>query len=124
LIITAALTIAVGGSLATDSSTEAYWQTYNTQQAQLLVNLAGGPKVFFDSKRDNLHYILIKPLNYDPKKKYPLVVCLPYGGYEVASAELLIVDTNRQLYPAFIFVPYCLQDTGGEAFQIPATEIH
>jgi len=111
-IITFVFTVLSGASLASENSTEVYWQHYNAQQAQLLVNLAGGPKVFFDSKRDSLHYLLIKPLDFNPKKKYPLVVCLPYGGYEAAAAELLTVDTNRRLYPAFIFVPYCLQGTG------------
>jgi len=105
-------TIALGVLLASQSYTHSYWRDYNAEKAQQLVKLAGGAKTFTDSKGNSLHYILIKPLNYDPQKKYPLVVSLPYGGYEASAAEALSTDVNRKAYPAFIFVPYCPEGEG------------
>ncbi|CAN5283023.1 hypothetical protein BH09BAC6_BH09BAC6_06600 [soil metagenome] len=79
-------------------------------------------RTFVNGKGDTLFYRLLKPLNYDPKKKYPLVVCLPYGGQPgtdkirqiegAAAAELLTTDSNRKKYPAFIFVPNCPNGSG------------
>lgn len=110
-IVAFALTIALGTSLLSDSHMSSYWRNYNTEQAQQLVKLAGGPRTFTDSKGNSLHYLLIRPQQYDPQKKYPLVVSLPYGGYEASAAELLSTD-RRSEYSAFLFVPYCPQGKG------------
>lgn len=99
-------------SIAGESSLTLYWEKYNAAQAQQLVELAGGAKTYVNSKNDSLHYILIKPMDYDQKKKYPLVVCLPYGGYEASAAEFLSNDTNRVKHRAFIFVPNCPAGSG------------
>jgi len=106
-----AFTIAMGTSLLYDSHMSLYWRNYNAEQARQLVKLAGGPRTFTDSKGNSLHYLLIRPQQYDPQKKYPLVVSLPYGGYEASAAELLSTD-KRGEYPAFIFVPYCPEGKG------------
>jgi hypothetical protein len=111
-VIAFIFTIVFGTLLLSQSSTQLYWQNYNAQQAQQLVKLAGGAKTFVDSKGNSLHYILIKPLNYDRQKKYPIVVSLPYGGYEASAAEALSTDVNRKQYPAFILVPYCPDGEG------------
>ncbi|MGI4020195.1 MAG: dienelactone hydrolase family protein [Janthinobacterium lividum] len=106
------LIVVMGTLLVGESSSTLYWQKHNAQQAQQMVELAGGTKTYVNSKNDSLHYILIKPMDYDPKKKYPLVVCLPYAGYEASAAELLSNDTNRIKYQAFIFVPECPPGSG------------
>jgi hypothetical protein len=111
-IIAFAFTIAMGTSLVSESYTQLFWQNFNAERAQQMVKLAGGAKTFVDSKRESLHYILIKPQDYDRQKKYPLVVCLPYGGYEAGAAELLSTGISRTTYPAFIFVPYCPEGEG------------
>jgi predicted peptidase len=79
-------------------------------------------RVFVNSKGDTLLYRLLKPLNYDPQKKYPLLVSLPYGGQPgtdkirqvegAGAAELLSTEANRIEYPAFIFVPNCPPGSG------------
>lgn len=105
-------TIITGILLFGESSSQLTWRRYNAEQARQLVTLAGGVQTFVDSRGDSLHYILIKPYNYDKQKKYPLVVCLPYGGYEAGAAESLSTGLNRSTYPAFIFVPYCPDGLG------------
>ena len=115
--------IAIGTLLDKKSSSQLEWRESNARQAQQLVNLAGGARTFVDSEGDSLHYILIKPQKYDPQKKYPLVVCLPYGGYEASAAEALSTGMDRYTYPAFIFVPYCPEGLGwGGIFGTPSLE--
>lgn len=104
-------TIAIGTSLAHESGSQMDWRNYNAEQAQQLVKLAGGGRTFVDSEGNSLHYLLIKPQNYDRRKKYPLVVCLPYGGYEASAAEAL-TGIDGSTYPAFVFVPYCPEGAG------------
>ncbi|MDB4919155.1 MAG: peptidase-like protein [Mucilaginibacter sp.] len=105
-------TITTGKLLVNESDSQYDWRKDTAVQAQRLVWLAGGARTFVDSEGDSLHYLLIKPQNYDKQKKYPLVVCLPYGGYEAGAAELLSTDGRRSTYPAFIFVPYCPEGEG------------
>ena len=108
--------IAIGTLLVKESkesnSQELVWRADNAKRAQQLVNLAGGARTFVDSRGDSLHYILIKPQKYDLQKKYPLVLCLPYGGYEASAAEALSTGMDRYEYPAYIFVPYCPEGAG------------
>jgi len=37
-------------------------------------------RTYVSNPGDTLRYRLMKPIDYDPKKKYPLVVCLHHGG--------------------------------------------
>jgi predicted peptidase len=111
-IIAFLVTATLGALFINDGYLKSYWQKYSAEQAQQLIKLAGGAHTFVDSKNDSLHYILIKPQGYDASKKYPLVVCLPYGGYVAPAAELLTTGLNRRTYPVFIFVPYCAEGTG------------
>jgi hypothetical protein len=79
-------------------------------------------RIFTNNKGNTLLYRLLKPLDYDPTKKYPLVVSLPYGGMPATdmikqiegavAAELLSTDVNRKKYPAFIFIPHCPPGSG------------
>jgi hypothetical protein len=87
-----------------------YWAKRNAERADELVQKSE-ERSLVNIKGDSLRYILMKPLNYDPQQKYPLVVCLPYGGYEAPAAQLLSSDVNREKYPAFLFVPYSPQGT-------------
>ncbi|MEO6719616.1 MAG: hypothetical protein ABIN67_04580 [Ferruginibacter sp.] len=115
--------IAFGTLLVKKNASQLVWRDDNAQRAQQLVNLAGGARTFVDSEGDSLHYILIKPQKYDPQKKYPLVVCLPYGGYEASAAEALSTGMDRYTYPAYIFVPYCPEGLGwGGIFGTPSLE--
>ncbi len=71
-------------------------------------------RTFVGTDGDTLKYQLIKPLDFDPDKKYPMVVCLPYsGGVEGAPpAKLLLTEANRKKYPSFLFVPFCPNGSG------------
>lgn len=84
--------------------------------------------IYYDSKGDSLNYRLLKPLDYDSTKKYPIVVSLHGGsgwGTDNASqvegswsAQLLSKDENRKKYPHFLFVPQCAPGTswGGQTY--------
>ncbi|MDB5159507.1 MAG: peptidase-like protein, partial [Mucilaginibacter sp.] len=97
------------------------WGNRNFESAEKLYHLMEG-RTFVNNKGDTLFYRLLKPLNYDPHKKYPLVVSLPYGGQPgtdkirqtegAVAAELLATDENRKKYPAFILVPNCPVGSG------------
>lgn len=75
-------------------------------------------RTYVSAEGDAMPYRLLLPVNYDEKKKYPLVVCLHHGGagfgtdnlMQLAAAEpaqLLSKEGNRSNYPAFILVPQC-----------------
>jgi pimeloyl-ACP methyl ester carboxylesterase len=74
------------------------------------------PRTFVNATGQKLLYRLKKPIDFDPEKKYPLVVILHHGGLhgndnvrQVTSepAPLLSSFENRTKYPAFLFVPQC-----------------
>ncbi|MVM37754.1 peptidase [Spirosoma sp. HMF3257] len=75
---------------------------------------------YISSQGDTLQYRLLKPIAYDPKKQYPLVVALPYTCWSdntrqidaCPMAKWLATDKNRRKYPAFVFVPRCPPHTG------------
>lgn len=80
-------------------------------------------RIFVNDKGKSLPYRLMKPLNYDPTKRYPLAVCLHHGGgngteniIQIETSEFaqtLAEPENREKYPAFIFVP---QSPPGSSF--------
>ncbi|WP_285058442.1 hypothetical protein [Pedobacter ginsengisoli] len=100
---------------------QAYWGKRNFESTKALARLFEA-RTYVNSKGDTLRYRLLKPLNYDSKKRYPLVVSLPYGGQPgtdtirqiegAAAAEILSTESNRIKYPAFIFVPNCPAGSG------------
>jgi hypothetical protein len=112
VVIAFMVMVTLGTLLISDCYEKRYWQNFNAEKAQQMVKLAGGEQTFVDSKGASLHYILLKPYNYNPQKKYPLVVCLPYGSYQAGAAEVLSAGVCRTSYPAFIFVPYCPEGEG------------
>lgn len=73
---------------------------------------------FVDKSGDSLGYRLLKPLDYDSTKQYPLIVCLHHGGahgkdnirqLSADPAPFLMEQGNRTRYPSFIFMPQCPQ---------------
>lgn len=66
---------------------------------------------------ESMHYRLLRPIDYDSTRKYPLAVCLHGGaGWGTDNvkqfdgsleAQILCTDENRKKYPAFVFVPQC-----------------
>jgi hypothetical protein len=102
------------GIMMTDAATGTYrWQKSLSIQAEEWNKLFES-RTYTNEKGDELHYQLLKPLNFNPQEKYPIVVCLPYGdGVKGApAAQILLKDFNRQKYPAYIFVPYGPQGSG------------
>jgi predicted peptidase len=65
--------------------------------------------------KDTLPYRLLKPLNYDKNKKYPLVVFFHGAGERGKDnitplthiAPLFLDSLNRLNYPCFVIVPQC-----------------
>lgn len=65
-----------------------------------------------------LKYRLMKPKNYDPKQKYPLVLFLHGAGERGDNNVAQLVhgmndfakDENREKYPAFVLAPQCPND--------------
>ena len=116
-----ALTLISGLMISTESYSSLYWSNVNFQQTKELAKLCD-PGIFVNLKGETLRYRLLKPLNYDSTKKYPIVISLPYGGQPATDtikqiegavmALLLTMDGNRRNYPAFIFIPNCPPGAG------------
>ena len=115
------LTLTFGIMISSEGYSSVYWSNRNYQKTKELAQLCD-PGVFVNSKGDTLHYRILKPLDYDPAKKYPIVISLPYGGQPATdtirqiegavAAELLTMDGNRIAYPAFVFIPNCPPGAG------------
>ena len=85
-------------------------------------------RVYVNADGDTLRYRFMRPLDYDPQKEYPLVVCLHHGGTHGTdnvrqvngspAALLLSRGENKLKYPAFLFLPQCPQGAsfGGTIF--------
>lgn len=114
-------TFTFGASIVSESSSQVYWGKQNFEKTKLWAQTFE-TRMFVNGKGDTLFYRLQKPLNYDPQKKYPMVVSLPYGGQpgtnkirQVEGAWAAVVlseDDNRRKYPAFLFVPNCPPGSG------------
>lgn len=94
-----------------EGSDALYWQRKNVENTEAFVRRC---EVFthIDDHHDTLKYALMRPLHYNVHEKYPLVVCLPYGGYEAPPAQWLAGDGIRDKYQAFLFTPFCPQGAG------------
>ena len=74
-------------------------------------------RTYVNGRKDTLLYRLLKPINYDPSKKHPLVVCLSGNGgrgddniKQIAGcwpAQIMSKTENKKRYEAFVFVPQC-----------------
>ena len=108
------LTLILGIMISFECYSSIDWSNRGYEKTKELAQLCD-PGVFVNSKGNTLHYRLLKPLDYDPTRKYPIVISLPYGGQPATdtirqiegavAAELLTMDGNRRAYPAFIFIP-------------------
>jgi hypothetical protein len=113
--------IIYGVMLSSECHSSIYWTNRNFDKTKELAQLSE-LRIFVNNKGETLLYRLIKPLNYDYTRNYPIVVSLPYGGQPAtdmlrqiegaAAAELLSTDVNRKKYPAFIFIPHCPPGSG------------
>jgi hypothetical protein len=115
------ITVLLGMLITYQWYSQAYWEKRNFESTKAVARLFEA-RIYVNSKGDTLRYRLLKPLNYDSKKSYPLVVSLPYGGQPgtdtirqiegAAAAEILSTGVNRKKYQAFIFVPNCPAGSG------------
>lgn len=72
-------------------------------------------KKIFIIKGDTMPYRLLLPENYDPGKKYPLLLFMHGSGEKgnnnttqlVHGGSMFIRDSIRQKYPAFVVIPQC-----------------
>jgi hypothetical protein len=110
------LNLIFGVIISSECYSSMYWSNQGHKNTLKLAELCD-PGRFINNKGDTLRYRLLKPLNYDPAKKYPIVISLPYGGQPgtdtirqiegAVAAELLATESNRKAYPAFVFIPNC-----------------
>jgi predicted peptidase len=79
----------------------------------------------FTKNGHSLPYRLLYPLNFDPDKKYPLLVFL-HGSYEKGTDNALQLNIggryflrpeNRSQYPAFVLFPQCPADDSWAYFE-------
>jgi predicted peptidase len=72
-------------------------------------------RVYTDANGGKLPYRILKPVDYDANKKYPLVIFL-HGAGERGTDNLVQLkhgmadfanDENRKKYPAFVIAPQC-----------------
>ena len=112
-IIAFVLTLFFGGTVAIETMSELSWEKHLSLKTKEWAKLFEA-RTFTRTKGDSVHFQLLKPLDYDPKKKYPLVVCLPYGGGVDGAppAQFLLQDSMRMKYPSFLFVPFCPSGAG------------
>lgn len=71
-------------------------------------------RTFVGTGGDTLKYQLLKPAFNNLEGKYPLVVCLPFGGGVEGSppAQYLLTEANQRKHPSFLFVPFCPEGKG------------
>lgn len=113
--------IPFGVLLLGESRSSVYWANHNFMKTKELAQLFEA-RIFIGSKGDTLRYRLLKPLDYDTSRQYPIVINLPYGGQPgtdtirqiegAGAAQLLSGETNRKKYPTFLFVPNCPPGSG------------
>lgn len=72
-------------------------------------------RIYLDGNGDTLHYRILYPEKYNPKKKYPLVLFLHGAGergYDneaqlTHGSKLFLDKNNRKKYPAIVVFPQC-----------------
>lgn len=90
-------------------------------------------RTYVNSSNEKLPYRLLKPLNYDSTRKYPLIIWLhgstARGTDNVKQipgsllAKLILEEKNRAKYPAFVLVPQCPPESSwGGAANFPAVD--
>lgn len=91
---------------------QGYKATHVSAAVQTLANQFEA-RTYINARGEKLNFRLLRPLNYDPAQRYPLLVSLHGGaGYGTDNVRqidgmdrMLASDSSRQRYPAFLFVP-------------------
>jgi predicted peptidase len=73
------------------------------------------PREYIDKSGQSLNYRLMKPFDYNPSKKYPLVIFLHGAGERgddnvsqlVHAAKDFANEERRRQYPAYVLFPQC-----------------
>jgi pimeloyl-ACP methyl ester carboxylesterase len=102
----------MGGGLIKESYWSLHWNKNGPEEVRKLAARFES-RVYVSAQGNTLRYLLMKPLDYDSTMNYPLVICLHGGPVPERKKELQVevpepapvLSTNRQKYPAFIFVP-------------------
>jgi predicted peptidase len=82
-------------------------------------------KLLFTADKDTLPYRLLKPVNPQAKKKFPLVIFLHGAGergndneVQIRHISELFLDTrNRGKYPCYLLAPQCAKKEWWASFQ-------
>ncbi len=82
------------------------------------------------SGKDTLRYRILYPINYDPGKKYPVILFLHGSGERGSDNEaqlthgskLFANEANRTKYPAFVIFPQCPRADGWGRVRRDATK--
>lgn len=70
-------------------------------------------KEYTEAVYDGVRYGLFKPINYDSKRSYPLVVYL-HGSRDTVSRNMhLYQDSIQKKYPCFVLTPKCTNPDQG-----------
>lgn len=72
-------------------------------------------RIYNDNNGNVMPYRILKPPNYDPKKKYPLVLCLHGAGGRgddnrsrgTEAFVALSATQTQERFPSFIITPQC-----------------
>jgi predicted esterase len=106
------------------------WQKQNRQFARDVLAKDYEARVFVKSKGDTLRYQFMKPVDFDPQKEYPLVLCLHHGGThgvdnfsQLGADPAPFLHSNRNKYPAFFLMPQCPQGFGWQNIDSSIYEI-
>jgi predicted peptidase len=82
-------------------------------------DIASFEKKEYVQNEGTLKYRILYPLNYKPKKKYPLIVFMHGGGERGSDNEaqlkhggvIFLRDSIRKKYPAIVIFPQCPKDS-------------
>ena len=90
----------IGEKLLEEVNSFLSWQETNKVFGQDVLARHYEARVFVKSKGDTLRYQFMKPLDYDPQKKYPLVLCLHHGGTHGTDNFSQLAQTLLRFFPA------------------------
>lgn len=85
---------------------------FYSRQEEEHTSKAFDEELYVSKEHDSLPYRILKPKNYDPRKKYPFVLFLHGHGQQGNKNPLIHVvyvysnDEIREKYPCFVVVPH------------------
>lgn len=87
-------------------------------------------KKVFEANGESLPYRILYPENYDPKKKYPLLLFLHGAGERgndneaqlVHGAKMFLTPENRRDFPAIVIFPQCPKDDSWNTMKADRTK--